>query len=502
MSFKPTKEQSDIIDAYVSRKSMKVSAYAGTGKTSTLAAMSEARKDRALYLAFNRAIAEEAKSKFGNHVECKTINSVAWHAASDHDVESKKSSINAAMIMDALGIKGGYEIGNANILSARDIAVTVKETVERYCNSGDALIKSHHIPMNGKLATIDKDAKDKFDEMIVTYAMNAWAQMLKPDGKLPLGFTGTVKLFQLNKVQLRGDVVFVDEAQDLSGVMLQIIRQQNSHQIIPVGDQFQQLYAWRGAIDALQKIDADVELNLTKTFRFGPRLAGFASNILQMLGAELPLIGNENVSTRILERGARPHAILCRSNAGVLRVAFNTLAAGQFPHIVGGAAGILYLLQSIQTLMNGKPTSHPDFMGFKNWQEVLQAEQEPGGSALSKFVRLADEFPPGPTIKKLIVVQSVAKENADVIISNGHQAKGLEWGRVELTDDFLVGIITKEDGMGGREVVGIAPDAAIISELKLLYVAATRAIDELIVPPLLADKLAEVRRCYGPARAA
>ncbi|OPX18911.1 MAG: hypothetical protein BZ151_12040 [Desulfobacca sp. 4484_104] len=74
-----TDEQRAIIAALPHHKSIKVYALAGTGKTTTLKAIAQAYpKAKMLYLAFNKAIADEAKSKFPPNVEVRTVHSLAF----------------------------------------------------------------------------------------------------------------------------------------------------------------------------------------------------------------------------------------------------------------------------------------------------------------------------------------------------------------------------------------------------------------------------------------
>ena len=81
MSFKPTVEQLQAVDLSLNdnKESCKISAFAGTGKTSTLKLIADSRNDKGLYLAFNKAIANEAKNKFNNtNVTAKTFHSMAY----------------------------------------------------------------------------------------------------------------------------------------------------------------------------------------------------------------------------------------------------------------------------------------------------------------------------------------------------------------------------------------------------------------------------------------
>ncbi|MBC6818003.1 DNA helicase, partial [Acinetobacter baumannii] len=58
-----------------------VTAYAGAGKTSTLKLIGNAKSYQSgMYLAFNKAIATEAESKFNRNVRCKTFHSLAFNS--------------------------------------------------------------------------------------------------------------------------------------------------------------------------------------------------------------------------------------------------------------------------------------------------------------------------------------------------------------------------------------------------------------------------------------
>ena len=75
--FKPTLEQDVAIEKFRTGKVIKIAAFAGTGKTSTLLLLADTKHQRGLYLAFNKSIAQEAREKFPNHVDCRTTHSIA-----------------------------------------------------------------------------------------------------------------------------------------------------------------------------------------------------------------------------------------------------------------------------------------------------------------------------------------------------------------------------------------------------------------------------------------
>ena len=74
-----TDEQITAIDQAKRGESFKIMAYAGSGKTTTLRLISDQLQGKkGLYLAFNKAIADDAKSKFNNGVDCRTFHSLAY----------------------------------------------------------------------------------------------------------------------------------------------------------------------------------------------------------------------------------------------------------------------------------------------------------------------------------------------------------------------------------------------------------------------------------------
>src|SRR6056297_3626599 len=100
-----TEEQNQVVDCIKSGEDTKVQAPAGSGKTFVLeAAASVVPEKRGLYLAFNKAIADEAKRKFGGHVECKTTHALAFQHVGKNYVH-RLGKITGWMVANQLGIK-------------------------------------------------------------------------------------------------------------------------------------------------------------------------------------------------------------------------------------------------------------------------------------------------------------------------------------------------------------------------------------------------------------
>ena len=98
-------------------EALKVVAFAGAGKTSTLRAYAKARPERRmLYLAFNNAIAREAGGRFTPNVTCLTTHSLAFRAVGHAYRHKLTNNIRANQAAQALELNPGdsSSLGHAN----------------------------------------------------------------------------------------------------------------------------------------------------------------------------------------------------------------------------------------------------------------------------------------------------------------------------------------------------------------------------------------------------
>ena len=81
MSLAPTPEQLSIMDQIPQPEGLRILAYAGTGKTTTLGMAASKIKTPALALAFNKSIVKELSSRFPSNFSIKSLNGLghgAW----------------------------------------------------------------------------------------------------------------------------------------------------------------------------------------------------------------------------------------------------------------------------------------------------------------------------------------------------------------------------------------------------------------------------------------
>ncbi|MER8734241.1 UvrD-helicase domain-containing protein [Mesorhizobium sp. M1227] len=486
----PTAEQEQAIQAFLSGGSLRINAYAGTGKTSTLQFLAQSTRRRGQYVAFNKAIVTDSKGKFPATVDCATTHSLALKSiSSDYKRNRDKcfSRLSAKQLAEILGIKKSWRIDKDHSLQAVSQAYLVQETVRRFAHSADEVISEIHVPRHGSLLAAGEPTLKAVNEYALTNAQHVWERMCDGRDPLPLGHDGYLKLWALSKPQLAVDYILLDEAQDTNPVVLDVLKRQQC-QLVYVGDRYQQIYEWRGAVNAMEAIETDTTVHLTQSFRFGPGIADEASRILARLGELRPLTGNSALRSRV--GICNPDAILARTNANVMTALIDCLEADRKPHLVGDNKDLKTLLRGVVDLKEGRPAEAPEFFGFTNWQAVVDFSKTTEGEQLAMFVNLVQS----KGEKRLLwaLNRSFDEGEADIVVSTAHKAKGREWRNVRLMDDFLK---TREARSPAEQAAKEQHDAA---ELRLFYVAVTRAKEVIEIPTMRTGRR-EPERVAPPA---
>ncbi|ELQ9312401.1 UvrD-helicase domain-containing protein, partial [Serratia marcescens] len=326
MSYSETPEQAAIIGWSGHR--LVVRAFAGTGKTSTLVRFAQANPDcKMLYLAYNRAVRDEAEQKFPFNVECKTSHQLAWPHFGRHYQQRLTANLRITDVARQLNTRY-WPLARASIT-----------TFNAFLCSGDNDVGPQHLP--------DEDARSGLSaEKILAAAQLLWRESARQDSTFPITHDVHLKLYQLSQPDLskRWQMLLFDEAQDANPVIQSLILTQRCH-VVLVGDRHQQIYRFRGAenaLDAPALAEAD-PLYLTHSFRFRPAVAQVANRLLARQRETLPVVGegeNDRVVTRLPDDvKERPVAVLSRTVAGVIGAALDASLVGKKVYWVGGIAG-------------------------------------------------------------------------------------------------------------------------------------------------------------------
>ena len=500
-----TEEQQHIKDEAAGLQpgeNLKVLAFAGAGKTTTLKAVAQARSDRGLYLAFNKAIADEARIKLGpTRCNATTMHALAFRAAKDMEMISRLENISAKTFM-ASGLKTRFDVPGIKNFGDYSVSAAVCRTISEFCASSDAKISIEHARAALMSSTGDPDffesrdlkekIRDILDQLSQPVFEMAQAYLRKLVREKTMSHDIYLKLLDLSPSMLKKAFLgyrylMVDEAQDLNPVQRSILLKAGIP-LIAVGDSYQQIYAWRGAEDALKLLPGK-ELYLTQSFRFGEKIAEQARTILNTHPEGVPkqrLVGAGGDFD--LSRYSGPDlAIICRTNMGMIDVALGAMRRSLNFHI-DNISSLITDVTSAQALYHGrrKDITSPDIRQYQNWGDLV-LEAEAGNSAAAKLEMIVRE-------KQVEEILRIGRQScmditkSDLTICTAHRSKGLEFPSVTLGADWkpieTMRIAYKKSAEKSQKHRSIA-----IGEWNALYVAATRAITKLDgLDPIMDDR--------------
>ncbi|GGR53066.1 UvrD-helicase domain-containing protein [Streptomyces netropsis] len=458
MAMAPTKEQQAAREVFAAGRDLALVAGAGTGKTSTLILMGAATRKRGLYVAFNRAIADDARGRFGPNVECRTAHSLAFKAVGHHyrDRLDASARIPAKHTARLLGITRDLSV-SSRLIKVTHQARLVMGMVRKFCYTTDRQVMARHMePVNG----LDGPGQEYLARTLLPYAHRAWEDICSLAGRLRFEHDHYMKLWAMTSPQLGADFVLLDEAQDTNPVLEEVFLSQDAQRIC-VGDPAQQIYGWRNARDVMTGFPAE-QLRLTQSFRFGPAIAEVANRWLGHAGSEMQLTGHGPDSR--VGKVTHPNAVLCRGNVDAMREVLAYLELGIPVALTGGGSALRRIATAAMELKAGTRTSHPELFLFSSWGEVQEyAEQDKAGQDLKAIVHLVDTYGPDQIIEAVDRLSS--EEEAQVTVSTAHKAKGREWASVRIGEGFMAPSVD-DDGL---------QRAMNVSEARLIYVAVSRA---------------------------
>uniref|UniRef100_A0A672THJ8 F-box DNA helicase 1 n=1 Tax=Strigops habroptila TaxID=2489341 RepID=A0A672THJ8_STRHB len=485
---------------------VKIMAFAGSGKTSTLVKYAEKFADlRFLYVAFNKAVAERGKRVFPRNVTCRTFHSLAYGSVGKHYKEKGKLNFSK---MSAYSISFLLQNHKGQSLYVR--GKTVSQTLESFFASSDEEICEEHVPhwfrnTHGQTQPVSPAEK----EINVKEAKEIWHNMKKLDGdaekKYKMTCDGYLKLWQLSKPQLSGyDAIFVDEAQDCTPAIVDIVLSQRCG-IILVGDPHQQIYTFRGAVNTLYSVPHTHVYYLTQSFRFGPEIAYVGATILDVckrIRSKTLVGGNQKGDVRGSTEGMI--TFLSRSNFNVFEDAV-TLTGEDRPvkihvigvrgncSIIGKICDIWKLSQPADERRKSNLVINDSFI--KKWEEtqgfigLKEYAKHVDDKELQVKIDIVEKYRERiPVLVRQIESSHVPHEAmADYLIGTVHQAKGLEFDTVLLADDFVhVPALHGNYQIRTDVIIGLYPE----DEWNLLYVAVTRAKKYLLMSESLEHLLA------------
>jgi F-box protein 18 (helicase) len=475
---KLTDQQQAIVDAQLEPGEMlKTVAYAGTGKTSTFVEFSRAKPAQSmLYLAFNKSVEVEAKSKFPSNVRPKTVHALAW-ASKGRDYANIASNVRFFHVTKRLKVDV-Y------------VATLVCQTLDNWLNSADVeLMPKHAAP------DVQEKFKNDMSEHLIKCAATIWNDMVSESAPFQMTHSGYLKLYQLSKPRLSQDVIMLDEAQDTNPVTFDIVQRQRAHGVcvLLAGDPYQQIYSWRGAVDAMSAQDCRA-LYLTQSFRFGNNVASVANKLLNTFFHEkIPVIGNGKPDGLVLDMPkAEKYTVICRTNVELFTQAVTHVSVHMNICVIGEQAFSTWIsgLRDVYAIYTGKLSDVKDrsLSFFRDYKDFKKFAIDRMDMELLSKISIVEKYQSAlPRHIDTVVSMNVPEGFANVILVTAHKAKGLEWDNVVLANDFSE--LFDEEGRLAKITQHVQADKTLSAEMRkllleesiekdeinLLYVAATRA---------------------------
>lgn len=473
---KPTLEQQNCCGLVKDHDFVKIEAVSGSGKTTTLQYISETLGLPSLYLAYNKSMAEEAKSKFPKNVETRTTHSLAYSIYGSGLAHKLKRPVGRYVNVagTASEIAKFYKISfiqvdEDEIITEAFLGLIVKDSVAKFEQSADNTFNiDAHIPSFHK-----KDIEKRFGSIalgnvkrtVAKVAKKLWQDRISPLSPVLATHDTYLKLYQLSKPDLSKNykLLLLDEAQDTNDCVLDIVLSQKDRmKVVLVGDSRQQIYAWRGAVNAMNKVNAE-KGTLSKSFRYGEPIAAIARSVLQH---KVKIEGNEKVKSTVALLKAvdfeKPYTILFRKNTTLVFRAIELISQGVKVSINIDVRDFVEMLSSAHALYLGEMNrvKHENILPYSSWEDFTnEAKSAPD---LSKLITIILS---GDAQQVISTLHTYKKDpNAIVTLTTAHKAKGLEYAQVVLADDFPSVYNTKGEYEGLSE-----------EEENLLYVACTRA---------------------------
>lgn len=448
-----TDEQQAIVEACKHYPLVLVEARAGTGKTHTLVAIAEAlQPERAIYMAYNKAIALEASQKFPYFVDCRTVHSLAYMYVID-------------------GTDRKIEFFTPSCIEEK-ISYTDKLTII-------AVVNEFYLSDAVELSWIDQYLDPPASNIAKKYIKKM------QDGEIPVTFSFMLKYFHLQLLfgtitPTQLDLVMLDEAGDTSGVILEIFKLYPAKHKVMVGDPDQNIYTFAHTVNGFEKLEGEgIKLPMTRSFRVSPRIASDVESFCRKhFSTSMQFKGTEQINTDIKSK-----AYISRANSSLvargieLNKTDTVYCYTREPKEIFSLILILMNLKEDSTVYDKRYKYLPMELTtynnsvdlrtqYNSFRSYLYGTYGQDDIALKSALNILSQY----SYKELYDAYNKAKsmpKRAPITLTTAHSAKGLEFDEVYIEEDLNKSC---EKAKMQRFL-----DPEVLTEFRLYYVACTRA---------------------------
>lgn len=458
-----------------------VDAKAGAGKTSTcLAACSKIPSDKSvLFLAFNRDIVEELKSKLPKGIKCVTFNACGWGAWRSYTgkkylkVDGKKSW---KIIWDNFAKEDQREYG-AFVAKVVDLAKCYGLKPGDSNEDWYDIVEHHNVSLSSTEATYSRGIE--LAKKVLQASIDSAYTICDFNDQLYMPWL-------MNANFEKFDVIFIDEAQDTNKIQLELLRRMlaKNGRLFAVGDPQQCIYGFRGsdhnAMNNIKDVFNCETLPLSISYRCAKNVILEAQKYVPDIeyfekssDGEVTFVEKYDIGTF-----KESDAILCRNNSPLVEIAYQFIARGKAVNFLGRdiGGGLKSLIKNMSAKNLDDLSDKLDAWFIKESEKLIKKRQEDKVQLLEDRVNCIETFIKylphnNRSIDGLLnAIDSLFKGNSrGITLSSAHKSKGKEWDRVFILgfDKYMPSQYAKKSWQK-------------VQENNLIYVAITRAKKSLV----------------------
>ena len=453
-----------------------IQAVAGSGKTTTIVQATNLipSNQKCVFVAFNKAIADELRDRLPKHIEARTLHSLGFSFFKSNGYNTELDTNKVHNLIESELEEMDFDLKKDYYLNLRKLIPLIKNTLIDYT-------KLEQIEdLKGKY-NIDFETDDRY--------MIAIRRIMEKNNANTaiIDFDDMIYLPVVNKFS-NGiyDWVLVDESQDLNRTQFELIRKicDKHTRVIAVGDTHQSIYSFRGAdtnsMDNFRSEFNAVELPLSICYRCPKSHIVLAKEIVPEIeaaeDAKEGVIDYIDLSVALDKADDNDKdLVLCRTNAPLIKVAFSLIRSGKKAIIRGRdiGANLIKLIEKYKAKDLGD--LYLKLNNYRNLQQDKLELIEKGkydnkkkGSILTNIdsvdtiVAIMEDCDSIEQVK--IKIESIFSDNKEgIICSSVHRAKGLQANSV-----FIINRDRMPHPMAHTE-------EELEQEDNILYVALTRS---------------------------
>lgn len=492
--FIPSPQQAQIFDwASHGHGSSIVEAVAGSGKTTTLLHVLKLLRGSVAFAAYNKKIADEIKERMsqmgvGSNVRAGTFHSFGLNAwgrvcKSRPQVDDKK----LYLLADRMQAPKEFHKFMADAVSiAKQHALGITTPMED-------LDFWNHIVAHFDIEESLTDVTDDKLADAIDLSIKLLKESIKVDETL-IDFDDMIYAPLIHGVSVwQNDWVLIDEAQDTNAsrrlLASKMLKQDG--RLIAVGDRHQAIYGFTGAdhdsLDIIAESFGASYLPLTVTYRCPKAVVKFAQQWVNHIEAHpnapeglVTTLDDLQFKKMTGEQLGFGNAVLCRNTKPLVELAFNMIKRGIPCHVEGReiGKGLLTLVNKWRVSDLGTLRNRLEQYLEREEERMLARDQQQKAANLRDRVEtlfvIMDSIPEDSGVAGLRAhIENLFQDTKDarsrITLSTIHKAKGREWNKVYWygRNRFQPSPYARQDWQYGQEI-------------NLMYVAATRAKQELV----------------------